>query len=819
MQTFWQDLRYALRLLAKSPGFAAVAILTLAIGIGANTAIFSVIDAVLLRPLPYPHPDQLVTVWNGPGFPLTGPDFLDFQNQNGTFSGMALYSFDQNYNLTGAGEPRYVDGVGTEANFFSVLGAKTLVGRTWAKGEDKDGANHEVILSYGLWQSQFGGDRGIVGKNIDLNEQAYAVVGVMPPQFDFPFEVDLWVPQDMGPKALGQHGEHQFLAVGRMKPGISLDQAQADLAVIAKRLARLYPNWNTGVGVKLFDLHAQLVGGAEHELWFMLAAVGLVLLIACVNVANLLLARSAARVKEMAVRSALGATRGRLVRQLLSESVLLALLGGVVGLMLGWAGLRLLPLLEGVVPPGAGHIALNFSVYAFAFALALATGLLFGSVPGWQVSRPVVLDELKGGAGAALGGGRQRRLAGRALVAAEIAISLMLLVAAGLVMKSFVRLQDTDFGVRRTGILTARVNLPTSKYGDDAKILTFARVLLQRVRHLPGVISAAMTDHLPLNGGTSGTITLYGHPTNKDTSASQWVEMHGVTPGYFQTFAIPLLAGRSLTEEDTDSTLKTDMQLTVPKPSPELLRNSVFPVDINRTMARMFWPGKSPLGQRFSYSGAGGPWLEVVGVVGDTRQWGLRMPPRPEEYNAFDGSNYGGTILVLHTAFSPDSLIAPVRQQVAEIDPNLPLFEVRTMEQVVARQTAGVRTTSLLIGIFASLAILLAAVGIYGVMAHLVTQRTHEIGIRMALGAPRNDILGMVLREGGMLILLGVAAGVGSALALTRFLSSQLYEVKPTDPLTFVAVSLLLALIALAACYIPARRAMRVDPMVALRYE
>lgn len=818
MQQLWQDLRYALRLLAKSPGFASIAILTLALGIGANTAIFSVIDAVLLRPLPYPSPKQLVTIWNGPGFPLTGPDFLDFQSQNRSFSGMALYTFDQNYNLTGGSEPRYVDGVATEANFFSILGANPLLGRTWAEGEDKKGAAHDVILSYRLWQSQFSGDRGIVGKNIQLNEQAYVVVGVMPPQIDFPFQVDLWVPQEMGANALGQRGQHQFLAIGRMKPGASLDQAQADLTLIAERLAHLYPGTNGDVGAKIFDLHNQLIGGTGHELWLMLASVGLVLLIACVNVANLLLARSAARQKELAVRAALGATRSILLRQLLSESVLLALLGGGVGLMLGWAAIRILPLLKGVVPPGSDHVALNAPVFGFTFLLALVTGVLFGCVPGWQFSRPVVLDELKGGAGAALSAGRQRRFAGRALVCAEIAISLMLLVAAGLVLKSFIRLQTTDFGVRRTGILTAEVNLPSSKYGDGAKILTFTRALIERVRHLPGVISAAMTDHLPLNGGTNGTITLYGRPTNTDQT-SEWVEMHGITPGYFQTFAIPLLAGRVLTEEDTDSALRTDVQLSVPKPKASLVRSSIYPVDINRAMAHMFWPGKNPLGKRFSFNGDGGPWWEVVGVVGDTRQWGLRVPPRPEEYQPFDGNTYGGTILVVHTALPPDLLISPLREQVAALDHDLPLFAIRTMQQVVARQTGGARTTSLLIGIFAGLAILLAAVGIYGVMAHLVTQRTHEIGIRMALGAPRNAILGLVLREGGLLIIVGLAVGAGSALALTRFLASELYEVRPTDPIIFTAVSVLLMVVAFAACYVPARRAMRVDPIVALRYE
>jgi len=816
-ECLWQDIRYGLRQLRRNPGFTAVAVLTLALGIGANTAIFSVIDAVLLRPLAFPHPDQLVIVKNGRGWPLSGPDFLDWQRQNQTFSSMALYTFNQGYNLTGGGQPSYVSGVGTEGNFFSTLGATPLLGRTWVKGEDREGANREVVLSYGLWNGHFSADKGLVGRQIELNGQEHTVVGVMPRRFNFPAETDVWVPMDMSQKALGGRGSHQYMAVGRMKAGVTPHQAQADVSLVAKRLEKLYPDTNTKVGAWVFGLHDLLIGGTESQLWFMLCSVALVLLIACVNVANLLLARSAARQKEVAVRGALGASRGRLVRQSLSESVLLALLGGGAGVLLGWAGIHLLPLLKGFVPAGTPPIGINISVLAFTFLLALATGLLFGLTPAWQYSRPAVLDELKGGAGAAVSAGRRRRLLGDGLVAAEIAISLTLLVAAGLMLKSFVRLRSTDFGVRRSGILTAQLNLPDAKYGSDGKVLVFSRALLQRVRALPGVLSAAVTDHLPLNGGTNGTITLYGQPTNADNS-SEWVEVHGVTPGYFQTMAIPLLAGRMLTEEDTDRALALDMVLSK-NPTDSEIRNGIYPVDIDRTMARMFWPGQNPIGQRFSYSGSNGPWLEVVGVVGDTRQWGLRMPPRPEEYQPFDGNSFGGTILVLHTALPPQSLVAEVKHQVAALDPDLPLFAIRTMEQLVSQQTAGARTESLLVGLFAGLALFLAAVGIYGVMAYLVVQRRQEIGIRMALGARRGDVFRLVLGRGLLLTLIGVAIGNACALGLTRFLASLLYDVKPTDQVTFIAVSLILTSVALLACYIPGRRATKVDPMVALRYE
>ena len=814
-----QDVRYGFRQLRRNPGFTAVAILTLALGIGANTAIFSVIDSVLLRPLAFPRPEQLVVVKNGPGWPLSGPDFLDWQRQNQTLSSLALHTFAQSYNLTGAGQPAYVSGVATESNFFSTLAAAPLLGRTWLKGEDKAGANREVVLSYALWNAQFSADKGIIGRQIHLNGEAYTVVGVMPRTFDFPAETELWVPMDMSTQALGARGSHQFLAVGRMKPGVTTPQAQADLNVVAKRLEKLYPGSNTKVGAWVFGLHAFLVGGTERELWFMLSAVALVLLIACVNVANLLLARSAARQKEMAVRGALGASRGRLVRQSLSESVLLALLGAGVGSLFGWAGIHLLPLVKAVVPPGTPPIEINGFVLAFTFLVALVTGLLFGLTPAWDYSRPAVLDELKGGAGAAVSAGRRRRLLGDGLVALEIAISLTLLVAAGLVLKSYVRLRSVDFGVRRSGILTAQLNLPDAKYGSPAKVLVFTRALLQRVRGLPGVVSAAMTDHLPLNGGTNGTITLYGKSANTDDSnSSQWVEIHGMTPGYFESMAIPLLAGRMLTEEDTDRALKLDMLLSK-HPTDSEMRNAIYPVDIDRAMARMFWPGQNPIGQRFSYSGDSGPWLEVVGVVGDTRQWSMSQPPRPEEYQPFDGNSYGGTILVLHTSLPPQSLVAEVKQQVAALDADLPLFAIRTMEQLVDQQTAGARTQGLLVGIFAGLAALLAGVGIYGVMAYLVAQRTREIGIRMAMGALRGDVLKLVVGRGLKLALIGVAIGNACALGLSRFLSSLLYEVKPTDHVTFIAVSLMLTTTAVLASYIPSRRATKVDPMVVLRYE
>ncbi|MGH9525300.1 MAG: ABC transporter permease, partial [Terriglobales bacterium] len=520
MRELARDLGYALRQMRRAPGFAIAAIVILALGIGANTAIFSVIDAVMLKPLPLRDPGQLVVIKNGPGFPLGGLNFLDMQRENHAFQGMALYTFED-FNLNGAGRPDHVMAATAEANFFSVLGATPMLGRTFLPGEDQAGRDQVAVLSYGLWVSRFGAEAGVVGRNIELNGRKYLVSGVMPPSFHFPAfpaQAQLWVPMDMSPAKLGCRGCHRYLALGRLKPGVTAQAGLADLEVIARRLQKEYPNADKGVNAWLVPLHQWVQRGAGSSLILMLWAVALVLLIACVNVANLLLARAAGRQKEMAVRAALGAGRGRLIRQLLTESVLLALIGGAIGVGLAEIGVRAMAAMKGAVVPQPNPIQINPAVLAFTLGVAVLVGILFGLAPAWQLSNTDANEELKGGAGATVSAGRRRRWLSDTLVVAEMAISMALLVAAGLLLRSFIRQQNVSFGARRKGVLTAWVNLPAASYGKQIQQLDLARAWLTRVRALPGVESAAITDRLPLNGGANGTITLYGQPTNNNNA-------------------------------------------------------------------------------------------------------------------------------------------------------------------------------------------------------------------------------------------------------------------------------------------------------------
>ncbi len=819
-----QDLRYGWRQLRRSPGFALVAVLALALGIGANTAIFSVIDAVLLRPLPFPHPHQLVWLREDMGFPgpFSGPDFLAWRQRNHTLQGMALFA-GASYNLTGGGRPVHVQGLQTSANFFSLLGARPLLGRTFAPGDDQPGQDRVAVLSYGLWRSQFAGRRNLLGRGVELNDRAYTVIGVMPRAFRLLRSFQIWTPENMSPQAMANAGSHQFNVIGRMKPGVTVAQAHADLALIARQLQRQHPDTNTNVGADVFSLHRELVGGARTSLLMMLAAVGLVLLIACANVANLLLARAAARQKEIAVRSALGAGRGRLIRQLLTESMILALAGGALGAGMAVVGVRALAALPSVHLPAPRAIHVNGAVLLFTFAVAVLTGLIFGLAPAWQLSRPEASEELKGAAGGGSSASRQRRRLSHALVIAEMSLSLILLAAAGLLMTSFLRLRGAKIGVREIGVLTARVSLPRAQFSQPRPILAFARRWLAKVRALPGVTAAAMTDHLPMEGGTNGVITLFGHPTNHN-SAGQLVEMHGITPDYFRVMGIRLLRGRKLNRADSERALKLDTamlpyMLSSAQPSAALTRDMVYPVDVNQAMVRHFWQHQNPIGQKFSYWSASGPWMQVVGVVGNVREWGVKHPPVPEEYQPFDGTNFGGTILVLHSTLPPAEQIAPLRRTLAAVDPSLPLFGAVTLRGLLDNLTGFAQFQTMLLGIFAALALALAAVGIYGVMSYLVAQRTREIGIRISLGAERGQVLGLILRQGLTLALAGIAIGIAGAIAGGRLLASLLYHVQPSDPPVLAAASVTLLAVALAACWLPARRAAAVDPIQALRQE
>ena len=817
------DLRYALRNLRHARGFALVAAATLAIGIGANTAIFSIIDTILLRPLPYANPDRLVRLnetESAPGrYPFAGPDFVDWKAQNRTFQDMTLFSWPTDMNLSAGGHPEHILALPTAANFFSLLGVKPLLGRTWAAGEDQPGKDDVVILSYALWNSRYAGDVQAVGRSVELNSRKYTIVGVMPDSFRFPWKSQVWIPQDMDPKGLGTRGNHWANVIGRMKPGVSVPAARADLKGVASRLEKQYPDSNGKIGAVVTPLRDDMVGNSRDSLFLMLGAVGLVLLIACANVANLLLSRAMARQKEVAIRSALGASRLRLLGQLLTESLLLSLAGGALGLVLAWGIVALFSNAKSYSLPQFNAVEVNPAVLAFTFALAIVTGVLFGVFPALQMSRPDLHEELKGGAGASISHGRRRRFTSNVLVVAEIALSLVLLVSAGLLLKDFARMRSLDIGVRREGVWTAAVRLPDTSYKTTRLQFDFAEALLEKARRIGGADAVALTDHLPLEGGSNYYVKLRGQTGEE---SNQLVEMHVVSPDYFRAMGVRLLQGRVFTAQDIQTALEYDSKI-IPmwesgsRPGPELTDGMIYPCVINESMARFFWPHENPLGKMFSQGNDHGPWKQVVGVVSDVAEWSLTGKIGPEAYDPFTG--WSRQFLVVHTALPISAVTAQARRALAQVDASLPLYSVRSMDEVVAGQAQGQQFLSALVGSFAGLAALLAAIGIYGVLSYLVTQRTREIGIRMSLGASRFRVLGELLREGMTLAVLGLAAGAGGAFAAGRVLASLLHEVKPGDPMIFAATALLLATVALIACYVPARRAARLDPMKALRYE
>jgi putative ABC transport system permease protein len=824
MESLLQDLRYGIRNLGKTRGLTIVAIITLALGIGANSAIFSVIDAVLLRPLPFHSPGSLVRVYQteaAPGnFPFSGPDFLDWKKQNHSFEDMSLYGWGHDMNLSDSGRADHVIGVPTESNFFSLLGARPLHGRTWAPGEDEPGKDNIAVLTFGLWQSHFAGDPNIVGRTLELDSKKYTVIGVMPAGFHYPSVAQLWMPQPMDPKSLFPRGTHWASVIGRLKPGVTIEQAQAEMTLIAKRLEEQYPDSNQKVGASLVLLHEDLVGESRDSLLIMLWAVALILLIACANVANLLLSRSVARQKEMAIRSALGADRIRLIRQLLTESVVLAMTGGLLGLALAAGCVRLLANLRYLGIPRANPVQLNLPVLAFTFVVAIAAGVFFGIFPALQTSRPEAYDELKGGAGSPTTPTRQRRVTSNLLVVVEIGLSLLLLISASLLLKDFVRLRNTNVGVRSDGVWTAAIQLPESKYRDQQQKLNFSQALLERVRELPGVESAAWSTRIPLEGGSNSYVKIRGRVTPR--TSGPLVESHSISPGYFHAMGIPLLRGRDFNAEDVSHDFALDLRAKElfeksDKPPAEETNSMIYPAVINETMARHFWPNEDPLGKLYSPGSDNGPWRQVIGVVGDVKQWSLSHEPVPEGYTVFDGGSR--MYLVLHTSVPPATITAAVRHAVADLDPSLPLFGIRTMDAIIAEHAAGQQFVTSLLGSFAGLALLLAAVGIYGVLSHLVSQRTREIGIRMSLGATRTHVLRLVLGHGFRLALWGFALGIAGAVAARKLLASSLHMIKASDPLIYIVTVICLAAIALLACYLPARRAARVDPVVALRYE
>jgi len=798
METLWQDIKYGARMLAKSPGFALVAVLTLALGIGANTAIFSVVHAALLRPLPYPEPERLVMVWanmeqrGGPAQEWTNPaDLHDWRTQNKVFEEMAALGGGVS-TWSGDGEPEQLNATSVTFPMFRTLGVAPALGRDFTEQDDQPNGPRVVILTHGLWQRRFGSDPGIIGRALTLDGQPNTVIGMLPKGFRSPVipTTEIFVPLQQAPEGRG----NAFLRViARMKPGVTLEQADAAMKVIAARLEQHYPDTNEKTSATVTPLSEFFAGPARPALLVLLAAVGLVLLIACANVANLLMARATARQREIAIRVALGAGRGRLLRQLLTESLLVSLAGGALGLLLASWGLSFL--VAGLPAEGQSFfdVRMDRVVLAFTFAVAALTPLLFGALPALQAARPKLHDSLKEG-GRNTGGSSSRLRS--ALVATEVALSLVLLVGAGLLMRSFTALVRVDTGFKAANLLRADLVLPNARYPERPQIAQTYAQMAERLRGLGGVVSAAATSSAPLSGVDTDTgFRVEGRPEPKvGERVVAWYR--AVTPDYFQTMGIPLQRGRIFDARDSG---------TAPRV-----------VLANESFVRKYFPGEDPIGKRI---GAPERWREIIGIVGNVRNFGLDREEPPAVYLPHAQVPLPFMTLVVRTTGDPLALAGGVKGVVQEIDPHLAVANLSSMEQVVATSLADRRWTMALLGAFASLAMLLAAIGLYGVMAYSVAQRTQEIGIRMALGAQRGDVLRLVLGNGMRLWLLGIAVGVAAALIATRWMGSLLYGVGAMDPVTFVTAPLLLAGVAVLATVIPARRAMRTDPMVALRYE
>ena len=794
-------------MLRKNPGFTAVAVLTLALGIGANTAIFSVVNAVLLRPLPYPEPDQLVQLcadWSGkPNTFIGGATFVEVKAQNQSLARIAAYS-GGDMTLTGTGSAERVVAGAVTADFFPLLGVQPALGRNFAREEDTPNGPKAAILGHGFWQSRFGGDADVLGRTLTLNEQSYTVVGILPARFQYPERFQLWIPLALGETgaALAKYGEGMILlkAIARLKPGVTLEQAQAELRTIAQR--EQSPRPDEAQVVSLVTLHEQVVGDVKGALLVLLGAVALVLLIACANVANLLLARAAARQREMAVRAALGARRLRVARQLLTESVLLSLAGGGLGLFLAFWSVRALGQWSGASLPSMHGIGIDAWVLAFTLGVSVITGLAFGLAPAVQAWRSDVNAALKE-EGRGDTGGRRNRLR-HLLVVSEVALALVLLVGAGLLLKSFSRLMEVNPGFRTHGVLTFQVTLTGEK--SAPQIVNFVEQVVERLKALPGVQAAGATNSLPLTDlARIGVPEIEGRPpidfSNVKRSEVTPVSRPTVTRDYFNAMGISVKNGRALTSLDA--------------------RPGAGSVIVNEAFEKHFFPGESAVGKRIrlKLGSAKARWQTVVGVVSDVRQSGLAGDVLPQVYSP-DLEDVGDAMsFVIRVAGEPAGLISAVRAVVVEVEPNQALYNVMTMEQRLANTMTSRRLNTALLGSFGAVALLLAVVGIYGVMSYAVTQRRREIGVRMALGAQKSDVLGLFIRSGLRLTLLGVAIGLAGAFALTRYLSSLLYSVEATDPLTFLTVAVALTGVAMLAGYIPARRAARIDPMEALRYE
>jgi putative ABC transport system permease protein len=809
-----QDLRYAVRQLRKGPGFTAVAVITLALGIGANTAIFSVVNGVLLRPLEFPNADRLVRVWHVPPpksfpgmttFSVSAANYFDWERQNHVFERMAIYTF-HGFTLTGGDKPEQVDGCAATSGFFSTLGVQPMLGRVFLPEEDQPGHSNVVVLSHRLWQEHFGSNPAIVGQNINMDGGSYLVAGVMPANFQFPDFAQMWTPMAWTDQEKAVRGEHHSVVVARLKPGVDLKQAQAEMNTISSRLEQQYPEDDKGWGAVVVPLHDDMVSDVRPALLVLLGAVAFVLLIASVNVANLALARTFSRQKEIAIRTALGASSGRVLRQILTESVLLALAGGALGLSWAHSGVRLIMAFLADKLPHSIAVGLDAKVLAFTAAISVTTGILAGFLPALRLTRADVSQSLKQGLGrtdADSSGHRTRSI----LVVAEVALSLMLLVGAGLMIRSFQLLHQVSPGFDSRNVLTMTAMVSNAKFPNPAQQVTFFEQVLQRVRSLPGVEAAGVIDDVPLNnGGSHQPVAIEGRPT-LPMSEQPEVDVRLISQGYMNALHIPIVRGRDFSDTDLAG------------------RSAV--ILISESMAHQFWPGEDAVGKRLTLTFSPGAVREVVGIVGDVKLDGLdqtrpsatlylpldQVPASPRGWRSFPMS------LVVRSASSPTGLASAVSNAVHDVDRDMPLRDIFTMDDLVANSLSQQRFNMLLLGAFAGLALLLAAVGIYSVLSYSVKRSVREIGIRLALGARLGDVLRMVVLEGMKPALLGVLAGAVGALAMGRVLSSLIYQVKSTDPVTFLAVTVLLMGVAVMASIIPAYRATKVDPMVALRYE
>ena len=805
METFIQDLKFAFRRFVKQPGFTLIALFTLALGIGANTTIFSVVNSIVLKPLPYREPDRLAMVWmdnsriNVKEDWHSYPNYVDYRDNSQTFEDIAIFN-NRSLNLTGDGEPERVVGAWGSANLFPLLGVEPLLGRTFTAAEEDRDKDLVVVLGYGLWQRRFAGDPGIVGQKIALNGVNREVIGIMPQGFSFPRkETEMWVPPSLTEGRRASRGSFWIQAIGRLKPGVTIAQAQADMSQIAAGIVERDPQME-GYGSNIVAYHEQIVGKVKPALLVLLGAVAFVLLIACTNVANLLLSRAAARERETSIRMALGAGRGRLVRQFLTESAMLAIASGAVGVAIAYWGLNALIAFAPQDIPRLNQIGIDGRVLGFSLLVSILTAIIFGLVPALQASKPDLNESLKEGGRGATTGVQGKRVR-NALVVAEVAIALVLLIGAGLMIRSFLFLRQVNVGFNPDNLLTMRVQLSGTKYREGQAATNFFQQLIQRVEALPGVQAAgAVTDIFLSQTPNSTNFSIEGRPEMPPSERVE-VPVDTVTPGYFKAMGMQLMKGRFF--EDRDA------------------REAPPVVIINETMARQFWPDEEPLGKRLKYGtlNSQDTWKEIVGVVADARRTGFDHEVRPETYLPLAQSPAGGMALVIRTDADPLKLAGTMRAAVWDIDRDQPVFEVKTMDAMLGDMRAQRRLNMLLFAIFAVVALLLASVGIYGIISHSVTQRTHELGVRMALGARTVDVLALVLRQGMGLSLLGIGIGLAAALLLTRVMGSLLYGVSATDPLTFVALAAILAVVALVASYIPARRATKVDPMIALRYE